>query len=76
MVSSPQAINSKGVSVSDLRELLRGLEVFSDGSPAFDTSQAPADPHHPFLGRPAAALAAHAGDRCPGTGRERGLTWA
>jgi hypothetical protein len=62
--------------VSDLRELLRGLEVFSGGSPAFDTSQAPADPHRPFLGRPAAARAIRPGDGCPGTGRERGLTWA
>jgi len=49
MVHSLLAINVKGVSVSDLRALLRGLEVFSGDLPAFDTSHLPVDPHELFI---------------------------
>jgi pyridoxamine 5'-phosphate oxidase len=34
--------------VSDLRELLRGIEVFSGELPAFDLTDLPADPHELF----------------------------
>jgi hypothetical protein len=73
MVSSSQAINYKGVSVSDLRELLRGLEVFSADPPALDTSRPPADPHRPLIDPlPPAGRTAN---RCPGAGWERGRLW-
>jgi pyridoxamine 5'-phosphate oxidase len=49
MLSSSNTINSKGVSVSDLREVLRGLEVFSGELPEFDTTDLPADPHELFI---------------------------
>jgi pyridoxamine 5'-phosphate oxidase len=46
----------EGVSVSDLRETLRGLDVFAGDLPDFDTSELPADPHGLLAGRlPAAA---------------------
>lgn len=35
--------------MSDLRELLRGLEVFGGDLPDFDTSALPADPHELFI---------------------------
>lgn len=49
MVSSVNTINTEGVYVSDLRELLRGLKVFSGDLPVFDTSRLPADPHELFV---------------------------
>jgi len=48
MVSSAHTINTEGVSVSDLRELLRGIEVFSGELPVFDLTDLPADPHDLF----------------------------
>jgi pyridoxamine 5'-phosphate oxidase len=48
MLSSTETINAEGVFVSDLRELLRELEVFEGELPAFDLSQLPADPHELF----------------------------
>lgn len=35
--------------MSDLREILRGIEVFSGEPPVFDTSDLPADPHELFI---------------------------
>jgi pyridoxamine 5'-phosphate oxidase len=35
--------------VSDLRELLRGIEVFSGELPDFDLTELPADPHELFI---------------------------
>ncbi|WNI19306.1 pyridoxine/pyridoxamine 5'-phosphate oxidase [Actinacidiphila sp. ITFR-21] len=34
--------------MSDLRQVLRGLEVFADDLPEFDTTRLPADPHELF----------------------------
>jgi pyridoxamine 5'-phosphate oxidase len=49
MLSSSNTINREGVSVSDLREVLRGLEMFSGDPPVFDTTRLPADPHELFV---------------------------
>jgi pyridoxamine 5'-phosphate oxidase len=49
MVSSLKTVNHQGVPVSDLRETLRGLEVFDGALPSFDTSELPADPHELFV---------------------------
>jgi pyridoxamine 5'-phosphate oxidase len=48
MVSSRRTINAEGVFVSDLREVLRELEVFEGELPDFDVSQLPTDPHELF----------------------------
>jgi pyridoxamine 5'-phosphate oxidase len=44
--------------VSDLREILRGLQVFDGDLPAFDISELPADPHDLFTDWLLAAIAA------------------
>jgi pyridoxamine 5'-phosphate oxidase len=48
----------EGVSVSDLREILRGLDVFSGALPSFDTAELPVDPHELFTEWLLAAIAA------------------
>lgn len=49
MVSSAKTINIEGVPVSDLRELLRELDVFDGDLPDFDLDALPSDPRELFV---------------------------
>jgi pyridoxamine 5'-phosphate oxidase len=49
MVSSSKTVNPEGVLVSDLREVLRGLDVFAGDLPDFDLGTLPPDPRELFV---------------------------